>query len=69
MSANSKHYGDVILWIEKVIASCKTVEQLNSTRRLVRNFSILYEDIDRSYNFKLSRKLSCAINSAFVDLP
>lgn len=34
----SKHYGDVAKWVESVIDSCVTIEQVWSARKLVRNF-------------------------------
>ena len=34
----STHYGDVQIWIEKIIDSCETYEQTRSARRLVWNF-------------------------------
>jgi hypothetical protein len=38
MEKRSRHYGDVQIWIEKVIDSCKTYEQTRSARRLIWNF-------------------------------
>ena len=38
MEKRSTHYGDVQIWIEKVIDSCETYEQTLSARRLVWNF-------------------------------
>lgn len=42
MAANSKHYGDVYLWLHKTIDSCTTILQLYSCRNLVRNFYSQY---------------------------
>jgi hypothetical protein len=36
----SKHYGDVAKWVESVIDSCVTIEQVLSARELVRNFKL-----------------------------
>jgi len=33
---------NIIKWVEKVIQSCKTHEQLESAYRLIRNYEILY---------------------------
>ena len=37
MGALSKHYGDIAIWVEKVINSVETPEQLNSAKKLLRN--------------------------------
>ena len=38
MENRSRHYGDVKLWIEKVIDSCETMEHVRSTEKLISNF-------------------------------
>ena len=58
MAANSKHYGDVTNWIEKVIESCETPLQELTARKLVRQFEHQYRDIDRELDWSLSKKLS-----------
>ena len=40
MENRSKHYGDVAKWVESVIDSCVTIEQVWSARELVRNFDL-----------------------------
>lgn len=40
----SKHWADVILWIEKNIESCKTREQRQVCEKLIDNFTKLYKD-------------------------
>jgi hypothetical protein len=40
MEKRSKHYGDVAKWVESVIDSCVTIEQVLSARELVRNFKL-----------------------------
>jgi hypothetical protein len=40
MENRSKHYGDVAKWVESVIDSCVTIEQVWSAQKLVRNFKI-----------------------------
>lgn len=42
MAANSKHYGDVAIWLEKVLDSCITVEQVDTTRKLIVRFERMY---------------------------
>ena len=52
MEKRSSHYGDVSKWIEKVINSCETRDQLFTAKQLLRNFeNQLFEklgDIDIS---------------------
>lgn len=38
MEKRSRHYGDVTKWIEKVIDSCQTWDQVRTASRLVSNF-------------------------------
>ena len=38
MENRSRHYGDVKLWIEKVIDSCETMEHVRTTEKLITNF-------------------------------
>lgn len=38
MEKRSKHYGDVVKWIEKVIDSCETYRQSTTVLKLIRNF-------------------------------
>jgi hypothetical protein len=38
METRSRHYGDIIKWIEKVIESCETREQLFTAKTLIFNF-------------------------------
>lgn len=65
MAASSKHHGDVAIWIEKVIESCNTPLQEITARKLVRQFEILYRDIDRELNWDLSRRLRSALDNKF----
>jgi len=44
MEATSRHYGDVILWLEKVIESCVTVGQVHSTLNLILAFERKYNE-------------------------
>ena len=62
MPATSKHYGDVTIWIEKVIESCETPLQEVTARRLVRLFESRYNDIDQELNWNLSRRLRSALD-------
>jgi hypothetical protein len=64
MAATSKHYGDVAIWIEKVIESCETSLQEIAARKLVRLFEkqysylewTVYRDLCRSLQGKLDNK-------------
>jgi hypothetical protein len=38
MAATSNHYGDVYMWVSKVIESCKTHEQEKIARKLIDNY-------------------------------
>lgn len=38
MENRSTHYGDLQIWVEKVIDSCETQDQTHSARKLVWNF-------------------------------
>jgi hypothetical protein len=62
MASTSKHYGDVVNWIEKVINSCETPLQEKTARKLIHQFELQYEEIDIKLNFELSRKLRNQLN-------
>jgi|688.fasta_scaffold2242366_2 hypothetical protein len=34
----SNHYGDIKIWIEKIISSCVSVEQLYTTGKMINRF-------------------------------
>ena len=38
MAATSKHYGDLIIWIESVINSCTNPIQLRATDKMIDSF-------------------------------
>ncbi len=59
MAAESKHYGDVANWIEKVIDSCTHYTQETVARRLVRNFEkqLVRFNVDKVVYFEISRRL------------
>jgi len=42
MAATSNHYGDVAKWIEKVIDSCTTTNQLTGAFALINNFGTMF---------------------------
>ena len=39
MENRSEHYGDIKLWVEKVINSCETMGQIKTADRLINNFN------------------------------
>lgn len=38
MENKSRHYGDIRLWVERVINSCETMEQVITADKLIDNF-------------------------------
>jgi hypothetical protein len=62
MAATSKHYGDVAIWIEKVIDSCKTQEQDRVARNLIAQFTRVYHDLEFVVLNKLTRDLSIRLD-------
>ena len=53
MAATSKHYGDIAIWVEKVINSSETYQQCISARRLMYAFeSMLDKDDKADYSHK-----------------
>ena len=42
MGAKSKHYAEVAAWVQDVIVSCKTSEQLAGAYNLIINYRTLY---------------------------
>jgi predicted nucleotide-binding protein (sugar kinase/HSP70/actin superfamily) len=54
MAAVSKHYGDVNMWIEKIIDSCNSNKQLPTIRRLIQQFDKMLKDNNTlDFYFKL----------------
>lgn len=45
MAASSKHYGDLIVWIESIINSCDKLSQLRAVDKLIDSFG---EYLDRT---------------------
>jgi hypothetical protein len=67
MVSNSKHYGDVRLWIIKIIDSCQTPQQLNVASKLVRNFMENVE-ADRWLKYDIERELDNLIHLKKIKL-
>ena len=66
MAAISKHKYDVYRWIEKVIESCTTYQQLLTSEHLVWAHYTMYED-DYLYS-SLKTRLSLAWDNLFKDI-
>lgn len=54
MASNSKHYGDVLAWIEKVINSCTTSQQTIVANKLLNRYYEMYDSEEYSVSYKLS---------------
>jgi len=67
MAATSKHYGDVALWIKKVIDSCETQEQDTAARKLIAQFMIVYHNLEFVVLNKLTRDLSMRLDDRTMD--
>lgn len=65
MGANSKHYGDVSKWIEKIIESCTTVEQTQTAQRVIDSFDKSLRGIDYYLKSELRRKLQIQLDYKF----
>jgi deoxyhypusine synthase len=68
MAAASKHYGDVNVWIEKIIDSCDSTKQQLTIYKLIQQFNkMLNKDNTLDYSFQrdiiwqLERKLDIKI--------
>jgi|LakMenE18May11ns_1017448.scaffolds.fasta_scaffold9922038_6 hypothetical protein len=58
MYKSSTHWADALTWLDKVVYSCRTREQVKSCQQLIRNYHWLYEkQIGLSYCFELTREL------------
>ena len=66
MAAISKHKYDVYRWIEKVIESCTTRQQLLATERLLDAYDRMYKD-DYLYS-SLETRLSLARDKLFKNV-
>jgi hypothetical protein len=72
MAAVSKHYGDVNVWIEKIIDSCDSTKQQRTIQNLINQFKkILDKDNTLEFDFRsniiwqLERKLDNKIDELF----
>lgn len=65
MASTSKHYGDVAIWIEKVIDSCETQSQEVSARNLVRLYEKQYSYLEYPVYRDLCRRLHHKLDDKF----
>jgi hypothetical protein len=65
MASTSKHYGDVAIWIEKVIDSCETPLQEISARKLVRLYEKQYSYLEYPVYRDLCRRLQHKLDNKF----
>jgi hypothetical protein len=70
MSIKSTHYGDISMWIKKVIDSCQTHDQLRSARQLIVNFDKLmtFRKVNPATLRKLSSSLYCKERDKFYSI-
>lgn len=65
MTSTSNHYGDVAIWIEKIIDSCETLGQEATARKLVRLFEKKYSYLDYPVYGELCRRLRHKLDDKF----
>ncbi len=59
----SKHYGDVFMWIHKVIDSCDKYDQIPTAHKLVDNFcNIEYPTLEWYQKSDMNRDLISAVH-------
>jgi len=73
METRSRHYGDVIKWIEKVIESCETREQLFGAKNLIFNFEkqLQRQSIERYWkddHYNIIRPLESIVSDKMDEL-
>ena len=70
MGAISNHYGDVQIWVEKVIDSCETYNQARSARMLVLNFEkqMTENNVDSSIRSSIGHHLRNLVSNKMHDL-
>jgi hypothetical protein len=73
MENKSTHYLDVAKWIEKVIDSCETHQQILTSNKLVNNFSnkLMVEKPDKywnSYQYEVISPLENKLNSKKIEI-
>lgn len=67
MAAKSKHYGDIAIWIGKVIDSCNHPLQEVVARKLLRNFEkqLDREGMDFNTRYEMIKKLEYKLEDRY----
>ena len=70
MEKRSRHYGDVSIWIEKVIDSCKTRDQVFSCQKLIHNFENTkeFKNLDFNVRWRVKVPLEMKFKSKLKEL-
>jgi hypothetical protein len=70
MKKRSRHYGDVANWIEKVIDSCKTRDQVFSCQKLIHNFENTkeFKSLDLNIRWRVKVPLEFKFKSKLKEL-
>lgn len=71
MAAASKHYGDVNVWIEKIIDSCDSPKQEQTIQNLINQFEKMLDNdskLDSYFRRTLIRNLEIRINNKIDEL-
>jgi hypothetical protein len=68
MENRSKHYGDIKLWIEKVINSCETMDHIKTVDKLIYNFDKrlernFVEEYWREYYYNVIQPLNLSLEN------
>jgi hypothetical protein len=71
MAAVSKHYGDVNVWIEKIIDSCDSTKQGPTIQNLINQFEKMLDNdskLDINFRRTLIRNLEISLDDKFDEL-
>jgi hypothetical protein len=70
MKKRSRHYGDIANWIEKVIDSCKTRDQVFSCQKLIHNFENTkeFKSLDLNIRWRVKVPLEFKFKSKLKEL-
>jgi hypothetical protein len=52
----SKHPGDILIWLDKIVESCQTHQQTITARRCIRNFERMGFDVRYLLGANILRK-------------
>jgi len=70
MEKRSRHYGDVSNWIERVIDSCKTSNQLFTCQKLIHNFknTTEFKQLDFNVRWRVTGPLNVKFKNKLKEL-